>query len=154
METPVTIICPPDLSSRPFGLTAEKFIPLSAEKLFKAWTTQFDLWFAAPGSLLTKGEVNSPFFFETYFDGIHHPHYGRFLRIQENKLIEFTWVTGEGGTEGAETVVTVELDQREEGTSLRLAHNGFSSETSRNRHQEAWPHILRQLEERMSKPID
>jgi len=154
METSVTIICPPDLSSRPFGLTAERFIPLSSEKLFKAWTTQFDLWFAAPGSLLTKGEINSPFFFETYFEGIHHPHYGRFLRIEENKLIEFTWVTGEGGTEGIETVVTVILDQQEHGTSLHLSHKGFANEVSRDRHQDAWPHILIQLEERMSRPVD
>jgi len=154
METSTKIICPPDLSSRPFGLTAERIIALPVEKLFKAWTTQFDLWFAAPGSLLTKGEINSPFFFETYFEGVHHPHYGRFLRIEENKLVEFTWVTGEGGTEGAETVVNVQLTSLNEGTLVHLSHTGFPNETSRDRHQEAWPTILGQLEERMSRPID
>jgi len=150
----MTIICPPDLTSRPWNLTCEKFIPLSCEKLFNAWTAQFDLWFAAPGSLLTSGGVNAPFFFETYYEGIHHPHYGRFLRIEENKLVELTWVTGAGGTEGAETVLTVRLDSTEGGTLLHLTHAGFSSETSRDNHQQAWPQILQHLEERMSRPVD
>ena len=154
METQPAIICPPDLTKRPYHLLVEKVIPLPAEKLFNAWTTQFDVWFAAPGSLMTKGEVNSPFFFETYFEGVHHPHYGRYLRIEPNTLIEFTWVTGYGGTEGAETVVTVELNNHEKGTLLRLHHAGFYTEATCNSHRDAWPMVLDQLEERMSRPVD
>ena len=152
MESQHTIICPPDLTCRPLGLTSDKLIGLPIEKLFKAWTSQFDLWFASPGSFLSKAEVNAPFYFETYYQGIRYPHYGRFLKIEQPHLVELTWVNGE--TEGAETVLTIELTPHEDGTFLHLTHAGFPNEASRNKHQDAWPQVLNQLEERMSLPID
>lgn len=154
MEAQITIICPPDITSRPLGVTVQRLMKLLPRKLFRAWTTELDLWLAAPGSFLGKPEPNTPFYFETTHQGIRHPHYGRFLHLDEPERIELTWVTGEGGTEGAETVVTVELTPHEEGTFLRLTHAGFPNDNARKRHGDAWPAILDQLEERMSRPAD
>lgn len=141
----------PDLSLRPFSLSVERTIPFPANVLYHAWTEQFDLWFAEPGSVLMKGEVNTVFYFETAYDGKRHPHYGRFLRLVADQLVELTWLTGADGTKGAETVVTVELEKVENGTVLRLKHAGFPDEESRDKHEQAWPLVLAQLEDRLMK---
>ena len=61
METPATIAVP-DLSARPLQLISERAMASSPDALFLAWTRHFDRWFAAPGTVLMKGEVNTAFF--------------------------------------------------------------------------------------------
>ncbi|MEU3775384.1 SRPBCC domain-containing protein [Streptomyces sp. NPDC032472] len=143
----------PDLSDRPHQLTAERVMMTDPHTVYVAWTEQFDRWFAAPGSVVMTAEVNAPFFFETEFaqepgtPPTRHPHYGRFLRLEPSRLVELTWVTGRGGTEGAETVVTVRMAPHQIGMRMRLTHAGFYDEAARDRHESAWHQILAHLDE-------
>lgn len=145
----------PDLGGSPHWLEVDELLALSPRQVFEAWTTGFDRWFAAPGSVLMRPEVNAPFFFETEFrfeedqPAERHPHYGRFLRLEQDRLIELTWVTGPAGTGGVETVVTVELEPVGEGTRVLLRHAGFLDEECRDRTRLAWPYVLGEMERRL-----
>jgi uncharacterized protein YndB with AHSA1/START domain len=149
-QTATGPITRPDLTDRPFGHTVQRDMAASPHAIYKAWTEDIDRWFAAPGTVLMRAEVDAPYFFETHFEGGRHPHYGRFLALDEDRRIEMTWVTGRGGTEGAETVLTVELEPARTGTHLRLTHAGFLDEAARAANNEAWPKVLEHLDETLT----
>ena len=144
-----TSVIQPDLSTT-LRATAERQMAVSAEVLFQAWTSErFDRWFAAPGTVLMKPDVNSPYFFEARFEGQRHPHYGRFLELDPGRLVKMTWLTAQG-TGGVETVVTVEFIVGGAGTLVRLTHEGLPDEESRAGHEQAWAMGLENLEKARS----
>lgn len=140
----------PDLSTRPHNFIVERTMKARPKQLYRAWTEQFDTWFAAPGVIRMRAEVDAPFYFETEYEGTRHPHYGRFLGLELNRLVELTWMTGTPGTEGAETVVRVELEAVKGGTRLRLTHAGFNDERGVKQHEDAWLEILGRLDDQLA----
>ena len=80
----------PDHSKRQLAMTCERVINASASDVFAAWTHDFDLWFAQPGTLALRAHAGEPYFFYNRNEWGRHPHYGRMLDIRENDLIEMT----------------------------------------------------------------
>jgi uncharacterized protein YndB with AHSA1/START domain len=108
-------------------MTVERQMTAATELIYDAWTRRFDKWFAQPGELIMTPEVGSLFFFYNRHEWGRHAHYGRFLELAKNERVKMTWLTGAPGTYGDETVIEVELREREGGTRLRLTHSGFST---------------------------
>jgi uncharacterized protein YndB with AHSA1/START domain len=127
-----------------YSLTVERAMTASPAVLYRAWTKQFDRWFSAPGLVRMTPEVEAPFYFAVEHEGKRFPHYGRFLRLERDRLVELTWMSP--GTKGVETVVTVELLPGK----VRLTHSGFAEEESMKQHEQAWPEVLGQLDRRMT----
>jgi uncharacterized protein YndB with AHSA1/START domain len=145
------MIARPDISRRPHQLHIERLMHASPAALYSAWTEGFDIWFARPGSVVMHAKPDAPFFFETEYQNERHPHYGRFLRLEQDRLVEITWVTGAAGTKGAETIVTVEFTPSNGGTLVELTHAGFVDEASCKQHADAWPMVLEQQEKRLGE---
>jgi uncharacterized glyoxalase superfamily protein PhnB/uncharacterized protein YndB with AHSA1/START domain len=132
-----------------YALTITRTSPRSTATLYRAWTTGWGSWFAESDTARVRAEVGEPFFFDVaqrFTDGrptVRHPHYGRFLRLVPNALVSLTWVTGTGGTGGAETTLTVHLDAiAGDYTQVTLIHEGFATAEARDAHEAAWPMIL------------
>ena len=131
------------------ALTITRTSPRSAATLYRAWTTGWGSWFAESDTARLRAEVGEPYFFEVaqrFTDArepVRHPHYGRFLRLVPDALVSLSWVTGVGGTAGAETTLTVHLDPiAGDYTQLTLTHQGFATSEARDAHEAAWPMIL------------
>lgn len=144
----------PDLSTRPLHMTCEYTVNAKPNEVYAAWTKRFDLWFAQAGTVSMIPEEGRPYFFYNRDEWGRHPHYGRFLDLKENRLIEMTWMTGNGtaeGTAGAETILRIELTPEAAATKLRLTHSGFISEESCTAHKENWPLALQELDEALGR---
>ena len=124
---------------------AERVVPQSAAEIYDAWSAHFEYWFAQADSIHMTPEVGVPFFFETEMDGSRHAHYGRFLELVPNERVKMTWMTGDPGTNGAETIVTLEITETAEGSHVRVTHEGFYDEETAAGHGDAWPMVLEHM---------
>ncbi|GGK60162.1 hypothetical protein GCM10011591_35590 [Nocardia camponoti] len=123
----------------------ERVMKASPSLLYAAWTQGLDLWLAIPGSVRMRPGVDEPLYFDTGTDEKRNPHYGRILRLDKDRRVEFTWVTAATG--GVETVVAVEFLKQPRGIRLRLKHSGFPSQAVRDVHEQVWPAMLERLDE-------
>ena len=122
------------------------------EKVFDAWVNPSSVkaWLAEGEKAIIDPREDGLFYLEMPYEDRRYPHYGRYLRVERPRLLEFTWVSE--GTEGKESVVTIELIAHgPASTELRLSHIGLPSEESAASHNGGWSDFLEQLVARLKE---
>lgn len=134
----------------PFATRVPRTYAASAERVFDAWTDPAKLkaWLAAGANASVDARVDGLFYIEMPFEGRIYPHYGRYLRVEKARLLEFTWVSE--GTQGKESVVRIELIARGKQTDLVLTHEGLPTEALAEDHRVGWLRFLESLVERLA----
>lgn len=139
-------ILTPDLADRPHDTKVVRAMRASPGAVYKSFTTGWEGWFALPGALIAEPVPQGQLFFVVEHQGARHPHYGRFLALEPDRRVELTWLTGQSGTQGAETVLSVDIAPHGEGCTLTLRHRGFYDQTRADHHGESWEQILQNLD--------
>ncbi len=122
-------------------INASRLIRAAPEDVFRAWTDpeRMQRWFGTKKQIVNP-KVDGLFYLAMEHQGRIWPHYGRYLRLEKPRVIEFTWMSE--GTEGRETVVTIELVARDGGTQLTLNHAGVPDTELGRGHQQGWTSIV------------
>jgi uncharacterized protein YndB with AHSA1/START domain len=122
-------------------VNVSRLIRTAPEDVFRAWTDpeRMQRWFGTKKQIVNP-KVDGLFYLAMEQQGRIWPHYGRYLRLEKPRVIEFTWMSE--GTEGRETVVTIELAARDGGTQLTLKHEGIPDTELGRGHQQGWTEIV------------
>lgn len=117
------------------------------EKLFDAWLNPTMLArFMTPGPDMTvpKAETDpregGRFLVVMRAGDQDLPHAGTYKTIDRPKKLAFTWESPMSPVEGS--TVTIDFDEVEGGTNVRLSHVRFPSAESRGNHEKGWGAIL------------
>ncbi len=89
--------------------------------------------------------VDGLFYIAVKHQGRIWPHYGRFLKIDRPRRVEYTWMSE--ATKGAESVVTVTMEPRGDETEVTLHHSGVPDDEMGRQHKDGWTWILSTLAE-------
>lgn len=133
----------------PFSCKVPRVIPASPERVFRAWTDPIRAkrWLANGGDLVLQPQEGGLFFLDMVYGDHTYPHYGRYLQVESNRLLEFTWVSQ--GTLGKESIVRVDFEPEGAGTKVTLTHRGLPDEKLKNDHEGGWIELLEWLASRL-----
>ncbi|HXA22962.1 MAG TPA: SRPBCC domain-containing protein [Acetobacteraceae bacterium] len=128
-------------------ITVARTIPAATERVFDLWMNPKSPggpWFGAERVILNPA-VDGLFYIAVKHEGRIWPHYGRFLKIDRPRLVEYTWMSE--GTKGIESIVTVAMVPRGNETEVTLRHSGVPDDDMGRQHREGWTWILSKLAE-------
>jgi len=135
-------------------LEIKRLINAPRDRVYAAWTdlAQLKLWFGPENvqtrDLIADARVGGKFRWDLInSEGEEMTCRGEYRELQPGKKIVFTWQwEDDEDWEDNISVVTVELDDADGGTELRLSHEQLPNEESRNGHTEGWNSALDKLE--------
>jgi uncharacterized protein YndB with AHSA1/START domain len=146
-------------TSEKTSLEIKRFINAPRARVYEAWTdpAQLKEWWG-PESVRTRNLIADPRVGGSYRWDLTSPEgeemsvFGEYRELVPGKKIVFTWKwEDDENWEEHNSVVTVELSDRDGGTELRFVHEKLPSEESRDRHTEGWNSVLDRLEKFFNK---
>jgi uncharacterized protein YndB with AHSA1/START domain len=141
-------------TSEKTSLRIKRFINAPRDRVYAAWTDsgQLKQWWGPEGvrtqSLVADARVGGKYRWDLINqEGEEMSVFGEYRELVPGKKIVFTWKWDDDDVwENRDSIVTVELSDRDGGTELLLKHEQLPSEESRNRHNDGWNSVLDRLE--------
>jgi uncharacterized protein YndB with AHSA1/START domain len=146
-------------TTKDFSLEIKRLIKAPRDRVYAAWTdpAQMKQWFGPDNvetrDLIADARVGGSFCWDlTNSEGEKMTMRGEYSELQPDKKIVFTWHWEDDvDWENHISIVTIELNDREGGTELRLIHEQLPNEESRDGHTRGWNSALDKLERFFSK---
>ena len=146
-------------ATKNFSLEVERLIEASRDQVYTAWTdpAQMKQWFGPENiqtrDLIADARVGGKFRWDlTNSEGEKMTMRGEYRELQPGKKIVFTWQwQDDEDWQNHTSLVTVELDDAEGGTELRLIHEQLPNQDSRDGHTRGWNSALDKLEKMFSR---
>ena len=140
--------------SEKLSLEIKRLIKAPRDRVYAAWTdpAQLKQWFGPENvqtrDLIADARVDGTFRWDLInSEGEEMTIRGEYRELQPDKKIVFTWQFDDDETwKNHISVVSVELEDRDGGTELRLTHERLPSEESRDGHTGGWNSALDKLE--------
>jgi uncharacterized protein YndB with AHSA1/START domain len=141
------------------SLQIKRFINAPPARVYAAWTdpAQLKQWWGPEGvrtrNFAADTQAGGKYRWDLINQGGEEMSvFGEYLELVPGKKIVFTWKWDDDDVwENRNSIVTVELSDREGGTELLLKHEQLPSEESRDRHNDGWNSVLDRLEKFFSK---
>jgi uncharacterized protein YndB with AHSA1/START domain len=136
------------------SLEIKRFINAPRSRVYEAWTdpAQLKEWWGPEGvrthSFAADPKVGGKYRWDLFNqEGEEMTVFGEYRELVPEKRIVFTWKWDDDDDwESRNSVVTIELSDRDAGTELTLRHEQLPSEPSRDRHTEGWNSVIDRLE--------
>jgi uncharacterized protein YndB with AHSA1/START domain len=137
----------------------KRFIKAPRDRVYAAWTdpAQMRQWFGPENvqtrELVADARVGGTFRWDLInSDGEKMTMRGEFRELKSNERVVFSWQwEDDEDWENHISIVTVELDDADGGTELRLTHEHLPNEESRDGHTRGWNSALDKLEKFFSR---
>lgn len=142
----------PDPEPGTLSLTVSRLVPASAEAVFRAWTepTEIRKWWPPEGFTVPFVDVDLRVG-GSYRLGLQPPDAdpfhaaGTYREVDPPRKLVFTWRWEPDSFQAGETLVTVELRDRDGKTEVVLTHERFPSAEARDEHRKGWEACLERL---------
>ncbi len=141
------------------SLQIKRFINAQRDRVYAAWTdpAQLKEWWGPERvrtrSLVADVRVGGKYRWDlTNQEGEEMSVFGEYRELVPGKKIVFTWKWDDDEAwKSGNSIVTVELFDRDGGTELLLKHEQLPSKESRDRHNDGWNSVLDRLEKFFSR---